>query len=141
MRSDAEKTIRDSFAAWNSHDVDEIASFYADDCIHEDVALGAVYHGKKELETSISGLFVWSPDVKFELKSCFGANHWVASEWVMSGTHAGIVPGIPATGKSFSIRGASIYELRKGRISRDCDYWNLASFLQQVGLMPEAPLK
>ena len=89
-----------------------------------------------ELEASIRGLFAWSPDVKFELKSCFGSGEWVASEWVMSGTHAGSVPGIPATGKSFSIRGSWIYELRKGRISRDCDYWNLASFLQQVGLMP-----
>ena len=141
MTTDGEKTIRASFAAWNSHDVDQIVSFYTDDCIHEDVAVGAVYHGKKELKASIPGLFVWSPDVKFELKSCFGAGNWVASIWVMSGTRARSVPGIPATGKKFSIRGASIYEVGKGRIRRDCDYWNLASFLQQVGLMPEAPSK
>jgi hypothetical protein len=50
----------------------------------------------------------------------------------MTGTHAGEVPRTLPTGKSFSVRGASIEELRGGKISRHTDYYNLVSSLQQV---------
>ena len=137
MASRAERVGRDSFAAWNSHDVDRIASFYTEDCVHEDVAVGAVIHGVQELKKTLSGLFIWSPDVRLDLAACFGAGNDAASEWTMSGTHRGTAPevSVPATGKHFSVKGASVYRLRDGMISRDCDYWNLASFLQQVGLL------
>ena len=98
-----------------------------------------VNRGKKEIKDFLKGTFVWSPDLKFDLKSFFSAGGRIASEWVMTGTHAGELGGIPATGKRFSLRGASIGELREGKISRNSDYYNAVSFLQQVGLLPETP--
>jgi steroid delta-isomerase-like uncharacterized protein len=74
-----------------------------------------------------------------ELKSIFSAGDWVAQEWVMTGTQTGALGGIPATGKSFSVRGATITELRKDKIRREGDYWNQATLLQQLGVMPRAP--
>jgi steroid delta-isomerase-like uncharacterized protein len=137
MASDAEKMMKNSLAAWNSHDVDKILTFFTDDCIYEDVALGVVNHGKKELKAFINSMFVDFPDVKLEGKTAFQAGDWAGVEWVMTGTFAhSSIPGMPATGKKFSIRGASVQELRKGKIRRNSDYWNLASFIQQVGLMP-----
>jgi steroid delta-isomerase-like uncharacterized protein len=139
MAINMKKVAADFIRAWNSHDVDKIASFFTDDCVYEDVAFGVVNRGKKEIKDFIKGMYVWSPDLKFELKSFFSARGRTASEWVMADTHAGEVPGIPATGKSFSVRGASIEELRGGKISRHSDYYNVVSFLQQVGLLPETP--
>jgi steroid delta-isomerase-like uncharacterized protein len=43
-------------------------------------------------------------------------------------------PGIPATDKPFEVRGSSIVEFRDGKISRNSDYWDLATYLRQVGL-------
>ncbi len=54
----------------------------------------------------------------------------------MSGVHTGDVPGLPATGKPFLIHGGGIGEVRDGRIARVTEYWNMAEFLIQVGLMP-----
>ncbi len=54
----------------------------------------------------------------------------------MTGTHTGDLPDLPATGKSFSIRGATIAEVSAGRIVRAADYWDLATFLRQLGVMP-----
>jgi steroid delta-isomerase-like uncharacterized protein len=140
MATDAEKVMKNNLAAWNSHDVEKILSFFADDCTYEDVALGVVNHGKKELKTFINSMFVDFPDVKLEGKSAFQSGDWAGGEWVMTGTFAhSSIPGMPATGKKFSIRGVSIQELRKGKISRNSDYWNRASFMQQVGLMPGSP--
>jgi ketosteroid isomerase-like protein len=43
---------------------------------------------------------------------------------------------MPATGKPFSsVRGSSILELEAGKIRRQSDYWDRASFMKQVGLL------
>ena len=139
MATATEKTMIDYLAAWNSHDVEKIASFFTDDGVYEDVAIGAVNRGEEELKAFISSTFTFFPDWKAEVKSRFGTGDWSAREWIMSGTHGGDLPGLPATGKKFSVRGASISELHEGKIRRNTDYWNLASFLQQIGVMPAAP--
>ena len=36
---------------------------------------------------------------------------WAILEWTMSGTHRADLPGMPATGKSFSVRGATALAL------------------------------
>lgn len=135
MTTDIEKTVQAYINAWNSHDVENIAAFFTEDGIHEDVAVGSVYHGKNELKAGLSPLFAACPDFKLELKSLFGSNDWVGQEWLMTGTQTGAfgVLGIPATGRSFLIRGASITKLRGGKIARNTDYWNLMSMLQQLG--------
>ena len=47
------------------------------------------------------------------------------------------LPGIPATGKRFSsVRGLTILELGAGKIRRESDYWDAATFMKQVGLLP-----
>jgi len=139
MATDVERMLEDYLAAWNSHDVEKIASFFTDDCVYEDVAMGAVNRGKEQVKAFVSGTFTAFPDFKLERTSSFVAGDWRGAEWIMSGTHTGDIPGLPVTGKSFSTRGASITELHEGKIRRNSDYWNLASFLQQLGLLPEAP--
>lgn len=133
MAISVESIMKDYFTAWNSHNIDKTASFFTDECVYEDVALGRVIREKKEIKEFIEETFAWSPDVKFEIKSAFSSVDWICSEWLMTGTHMGDVPGLPATGKRFSIRGVSVTELRKGKISRNSAYWNMFSFLQQVG--------
>ncbi|MCX6007517.1 MAG: ester cyclase [Chloroflexi bacterium] len=139
MATDTEKLAKDLIAAINSQDVDKVLSFFTDDCVYEDVAVGKVNRGKQELKAFFTGWYVFSRDLKFELTSQFSAGDWGATEWIMSGIHTGDVLGIPATNKRFSVRGVSITELGMGRIRRNSDYWNLATFLQQIGILPATP--
>lgn len=137
MATDLDKLLKDYLTAWDAHDVEKMLTFCTDDCVYECMALGKVNRGKKKLKEFFSSMFVDLPDVKLEMKSGFTAGDRGAGEWVMTGTFAhSSIPGVPATGKSFSIRGASITEFRGGKISRNTAYWNFASFLQQVGIMP-----
>jgi steroid delta-isomerase-like uncharacterized protein len=140
MSAEIEKMMGDYLAAWNAHDVEKILTFFTDDAVYEDVATGKVSKGKKEIKDFLSSTVTSFPDVKIEVKSGFDNGEQGAAEWVMSGTftHSNI-PGVPATGKKFSVRGASINAFKGGKISGVTDYWNLASFLQQVGLMPAPP--
>ena len=46
----ADRMLDDWAMAWSVHDVDKLLSLFTDDCVYEDVTLGAVNHGKAELK-------------------------------------------------------------------------------------------
>ena len=134
--SDAERVLDDWATAWSSHNTGKLLSLCTDDCVYEDVTFGVVNHGKKELQAFADGVFAGVPDFKIELTARFASSTWAGMEWVMSGTHKGDFPGMPATGKRFSIRGVTILELQAGKIRRNSDYWDAAGVMRQVGLLP-----
>lgn len=140
MVMDMTKNIDEYKLAWNQHDLNKLISFFADDGIYDNVSQGDVYQGKKEVTAFINSMFVDMPDLKLDFKSVFSAGDWMGIEVVMSGTFAhSSMPGVPATGKTFSLRGVSVIQLRNGLITRKSFYVNMATFLQQVGLMPGHP--
>jgi steroid delta-isomerase-like uncharacterized protein len=134
--SDLEQMLDDWATAWSSHDPERVLALFTDDCVFEDVTFGVVTRSKDELRGFANGAFAAVPDLKFELTSRFAAGQWAAIEWIMSGTHKGDFPGMPATGKRISVRGSSIFELEAGKIRRESDYWDAATFMRQVGLLP-----
>jgi steroid delta-isomerase-like uncharacterized protein len=136
----AEDRILDEWAAaWSapSHAIERVLALFTDDCLYEDVTMGVVNHGKEELKAFAELVFAVFPDFKIEMASSFVAERLVRGEWSMSGTHQGAMPGLPATGRRFLVRGATILELQGSKIRRCSDYWDLATFLKQVGLIPE----
>jgi steroid delta-isomerase-like uncharacterized protein len=127
-------------AAWNAHDPAAVARHMADDAIYEDVALGRVLHGPAEIAAFVDEATRSSSDFRFEEVSLFTAGSDYANEWIMTGTNDREVEGVPATGRSFRVRGASIGRLDiSGRIVENRDYYNLVELLAQLGLLPTPP--
>ncbi len=120
---------------WSTHDMARLLTLFTADVVYEDVTMGAVNHGKAELRAFGEGFFEGFPDVTFEVTSRFACGAWGGLEWVMRGTHRGDLPGMPATGKQVDVRGASIIEFAGDRIRRCSDYWDMVTFLKQLGLM------
>ena len=121
---------------WSSHNMETVASVFTEDCIYEDVALGVVNRGKEELKAFGNGFIAGVPDLRVEVTSRFASGDMAAAEWGMSGTHKGDLPGMLATGKTFSLRGVSIFQMRGDSVIRCSDYWDLATFQKQLGFMP-----
>jgi steroid delta-isomerase-like uncharacterized protein len=134
-----EHTLEEWAAGWSAPDIERVVSICTEQCVYEDVPLAVVTHGKQELRGFGEQVFDAFPDFKIELSAHFAAGDWAMLEWTMSGTHRGDLPGMPATGASFSVRGATALQLEDGRISRDSDYWDMATLLKQLGLMASAP--
>jgi len=133
----AEQVLDEWAARWSSsQEVDKLLDLFTDDVIYEDAALGVVNHGKAELREFAMNFFSSTPDVKLELASRFVAGNLGSMEWIMTGTDTGDTPARPATGNSFSVRGATIVELEGGKIKRNTDYWDTATYLKQLGLLP-----
>ena len=124
-------------AVWSSPTMrEQLLSLFTDDCVYEDVTMGVVNNGKVEVANFYTLVFGAFPDFKIELTSQFMVDNWAGAEWLMSGTHQGELPGLPATNKHFTIRGASVFELQGNRFSRCSDYWDMATFLKQTGVLP-----
>jgi steroid delta-isomerase-like uncharacterized protein len=122
--------------AWSSSDAETLLPLFADGVVFEDVTLGAVNHGKNALRDFATGVFAAFADLKFELKSRFATADGKsgAIEWIMRGRQTKDFPGLPATNKPFEVRGATVVEFTDGKISRDSDYWDLVTYMKQVGL-------
>jgi len=126
--------VTSNFAAWNAHDADKVASLYTDDVVYEDVAFGIIAHGHNEMRKMAADFFSGVPDFKLEIVSKTSMGSHGSVEWVFSGTDVGLYK----TGKKFSVRGASIYELRGKKFSANRDYYDAASIMRQVGVLPKA---
>ena len=135
-RTTQERVLEDWARHWSSHEMEHLLPLFTDDVVYEDVTLGVVNHGKDELRAFGEGFFAAFPDVTFALTSRFATGTQGGIEWVMRGTHRGDMPGLPATGKQVELRGASIIEFADGQIRRCSDYWDMATFLTQIGRMP-----
>ncbi len=133
---DQQRMIAEHWLAWSAHDMERVSALFTENLLYEDVTMGAVNRSAAELRAFGEGFFSGFPDVTFELKSSFANGTSGGAEWVMRGTHKGALPGMPATGKRVEVRGASVFEFEGNKIRRCSDYWDMATFLRQLGLMP-----
>jgi steroid delta-isomerase-like uncharacterized protein len=129
--------LRGYLDAWSSHDGGRVAEFMADDVVHEDVALEQVHRGRDAVKAFVAEGDAASSNFKIELVSSHLAPDRYAFDWLMSGTNDGEGAGLPATGKEYSIRGVSYGRLdATAKVVENRDYWNLAAYLTQVGILP-----
>jgi steroid delta-isomerase-like uncharacterized protein len=122
--------------SWSSGDVEKLLPLFTDDVRYEDVTLGAVNQGKNALRDFAATTFGAFADLQFELKSRLVAadGRSGAMEWIWRGRQTKDLPGLPATNKTFEVRGATVVDFTDGKISRNSDYWDLATYMKQVGL-------
>jgi steroid delta-isomerase-like uncharacterized protein len=123
-----------NFAAWNSHDPEKVVALYTDDVVYEDVTFAEVAHGREELKKMAAGFFAAVPDMKLVIVKVSQHGNQGSVEWLFSGTDIGLFK----SGKKFSVRGASIFELRGGKFASNRDYYDSASIMRQVGVLPAA---
>jgi steroid delta-isomerase-like uncharacterized protein len=124
-------------AALSARDAGAWAELCSEDCIHEDVAMGVTNHGPDEVRAFGQAFFDAVPDFVVELRSGFGAGPSAVGEWEMSGTHREDLPTMPASGRPFRVRGATLIRLNDaGKVARWTEYWDTAIWLRQLGFLP-----
>ena len=76
------------------------------------------------------------PDLRFDIQHMVEEDDRVAGKWVMSGTHLGDLPQLPATGSTFSIDGMTIYLFEGSQVSGHIQVFDQMAFLMQIGFFP-----
>ncbi|GAC1465857.1 MAG: hypothetical protein PVSMB5_08090 [Ktedonobacteraceae bacterium] len=63
--SNKARLLEDWAAAWSDPgSVDKLVSLFTDDCVYEDVTMGAVNHGKTELKNFYNMIYAAFPALK-----------------------------------------------------------------------------
>lgn len=116
-----------------------MAELFTEDGVYEDLAFGFVMEGKQGVVDWVSITLAGAPDTNVDVVYAFEAGERAAAHWIFSGTHTGAWgPDLPPTGEPFLLPVASLFELEGELIRRVHDYYNLATWLRQVGL-PAGP--
>jgi predicted ester cyclase len=80
------------------------------------------------------------PDAAFEIDRWVEEDDAAVAVGRYTGTHTGPLVGpmgeIPATGRAVDVPFATMFEARDGQISAHRAYWDNATFMMQLGLMP-----
>jgi steroid delta-isomerase-like uncharacterized protein len=132
FRADADDTAvaQAWIEAWNSHDPDKVITLLTENAVVEDVTFGAVSRGLAEIRQFAVSSFTAFPDIHFDLvNSTLKGGHGTI-EWVFSGTDTG---GFGGTGKPFSVRGVTVMDVHGTQLTRETDYWDLATVLKEIG--------
>ena len=131
------KTVNDAWRdALNRGDPDAVAACFARDGVLADHGTGLRATGRADNREAAAAFFKAFSDLHIEQTSHLTVGSEFAAEWTMRGVHTGDLPGMPATGCSFSVAGAKFTQVRNGEIVSAALYWNMADLLSQVGLLP-----
>jgi steroid delta-isomerase-like uncharacterized protein len=104
-------------ACWNAHDVEGILTHYQENIVWRDVAGGRCYAGKPEVSEFLRALFAAIPDLALSITRRIPRGDLVAEEYTISGTHLGVLFGVPPTGRRVELSAVSFVEMRDGRRS------------------------
>ena len=104
--------LAQTFDAFNNHDIDNVMTHFADDCVFYAVAgpevYGAKIEGAEAIAKAFSGVWAAMEDAHWDHHSHFVHDNRAVSEWTFSGTNA--------DGTRVEAQGADLFTLRDGKI-------------------------
>ena len=76
------------------------------------------------------------PDMRVKVNHIVAEGELVSVYWTASGTNTAAGWGIPATGKSVSVSGMTLFRFEGGLIQEEWSVFNEYSIMKQLGLLP-----
>ncbi len=137
MSSEENKMVVRQFfeEAWNQGNLDLIDQIEASNALNHDPA-NPGFDGSEGTKRLISTYRTAFPDLHFTVESLIAEGDQVVARWVGTGTHKGILMGVPATNKRATVSGITINRLAGGKIAESWTNYDVLGMLQQLGLAP-----
>jgi steroid delta-isomerase-like uncharacterized protein len=130
--------------AISAHDLEATAKLYAANAVAYDPMYPEPLRGREAISKDNTVLFRAFPDVRFEIVSVIEKDDRSgAAEIRLIGTNTGPLATptgqeIPPTNKRVEIKGAAFAKLNEsGEIIEERRYYDVATFMRELGLMPE----
>ena len=76
------------------------------------------------------------PDMRVKVNNIVAEGDLVSVYWTASGTNTAAGWGIPATGKSVTASGMTLFRFEHGLIQEEWSVFNMYAILKQLGLLP-----
>ena len=135
-QSSLAKVVDAHEAAEAAHDAKAVAATFATDGVLDPKPTGANFTGHETIAKWYTELFTAFPDLAPTLVNRYQDGDVIIDEVSFSATHDGPFLGIPTTGKPIKVAASIVYEFANGEIVRESAYWDVATMLIQMGVLP-----
>lgn len=106
---------------------------YHENAIVEDSLYPHPFVGRQAIMNRKKAGFAAMPDVNITVTGRMVRGDQLTVEWVATGTHSADYPGLPASGRSFSIPGVTVVVRKNGKIMRESLYYDMNEVQRQLG--------
>lgn len=106
---------------------------YAEDAIVEDSMHSKPFIGRAAIMERKNIITSAASDAKITITNRIVAGNQVTAEWIATGIHTGDLPGLPASGRPFSIYGVTVVIRHEGKIVREALYYDANQLYRQLG--------
>jgi steroid delta-isomerase-like uncharacterized protein len=136
LRQARENTVRDHYEAENRHDLDGLlATFSSSRASYDIPAFGK--EGQPADAAAVrkmwEGILDVFPNIHHEVLRLRHGDDFILVEYIVSGTQKADWAGILATGRSFAIRVAAVYEFDGEELVCERVYTDVADWIRQLG--------
>lgn len=126
-------------AAFNAHDAEKFASYYAEDAVITDPMYPEPLRGRGAVQQDIAEFMGALPDVVADMQEVLVEGTLVATRGVMTGTQTGPMPtpsgAIPPTGRPVKVPMAVFMRFgADGKIDEEYRYYDVAGMAAQLGV-------
>jgi steroid delta-isomerase-like uncharacterized protein len=134
------KAANSVYEAWNSGNLKLALPYQAEDYRYEAPGASAPMDRDQSMAFNQNLLSAF-PDSKFKIMLTVVQGDYVVTNWTITGKNTGTLhspsgAAIPPTGKTTTLTGSTTVQLRNGKVVHVWTYWDMASMLGQLGLMP-----
>lgn len=136
MTPDERKALlrRSTDELWNKGNLDVCHEVFAAHCSFHDPSFPI--EGVAGMKEQVRQLRAANPDLHLDVHDILADGDLTASRWTMGGTSRGEFRGLPATGKTYVMTGATIDKWEGDRIVEEWTNYDLLGCLQQLGIIP-----
>ena len=112
---------------------------FALDWVHGD-AFDDAPLSEEDTEKFWPAWFAGFPEMDYEVTRTIAAEEVVVTQWIFTGVNAAELgppvfdPPAPATNRIIRFRGVSVYDVSDGLIQRETTYFDLATFMVELGV-------
>ena len=137
MTNETNKTLIRDFMerAFNQGDLAAVDEHLAQDAVDYQEADGTNFcNHLKEVITMLRTAF---PDLHFELHDVLAEGDMVSFRSTMTGTHQGVLQGMPPTGKKVAVPHMHFVQMKNGKGTALWHLWDTAGMMRQLGVVPQ----
>jgi steroid delta-isomerase-like uncharacterized protein len=120
---------------WGNGDLNVIDELSAPSLTVQYPVLPNSIQGKEMFKRVMESFRSAFPDSALQIEDEIAENDRVVIRWTFSGTHEGIMLGIPASHKKVKWTGITIYKIVEGKIIQEIGEEDYLGFLRQIGIV------
>lgn len=126
--------------AWAARDPEALASGHAEESTLVSPIFGTL-QGRAAVLSSYRSLFQVFPDWAYTGEQLVVDGSRVAEPFAVTATHVGTFMGLAGTGRTFTIQGVRLFDLRDGMIWYERRYYDFTGLLIQLGILRSKPAR